>query len=77
MNFVYNVIWLDNHVEPSVQSFTTFQSALNSVTLDINSYVSRYRFEPDVVNNNEVDEHFFARMEDVFEVEIVKTRLCG
>lgn len=66
---IYNAIWLDNRVEPSAESFYNFEDAIKSVKADL----SNYKYKLDTENINE--DHYFARIEDVVEVEIIGTEI--
>ena len=70
---IFNVIWLDNHLEPTVQSFYTFEDALKSVKSDLCNYERQYSCGLDIDDTQK--NYYFARIEDVIEVEIIATEV--
>lgn len=67
---IYNALWIDGEF-PFVQSFYKFEDALASVDSDIKKYEKHYGFM--LETSRQEEDSYFARMEDVFEVEIVGT----
>jgi len=66
---IFNAIWLDNHLDPVVESFKDFNEAVAHVKQDLKNY--KYSLNTE---REEVD-YYFARIEDIVEVEIVATEV--